>query len=265
MITNTFSDKVAATIEQAVVKFSDAGVAVIRELLTPAEVRTLLEECARLWELKEIWDTANLRCGIRKGLNGERLFERLDPVADISQKFADLNRDRRLVVAAEMSLGAPVIVLKEKLIYKWPGTSGYGAHRDEPYFGVANGVPGAEMVTICVALDRMYGDNGAIKFYPGLRRQTLPAPPDEPRDVTEQALEGCGYVMPELEPGDVVLFDGLVPHSSDFNRSSIGRRTYMVTYASDRYPDCRKQYYANRLTEQERERSAGQPGVLYHK
>ena len=265
MNSKPIANQVAVAIGQAIVEFQNGGVAVIRGLLNPTEVRTLLEECVRLWEIKEIWDTANLRCGIRKGLNGERLLERLDPVADISQTFADLNRDPRLVATAEQSLGAPVTVLKEKLIYKWPGTSGYGAHRDEPYFGVANAVRGAEMVTICIALDPVHGDNGAIKFYPDLHRQTLPAPPDEPRDVAREALEGRSYFMPELEPGDVLLFDGLVPHCSDFNRSSIGRRTYMVTYALDRYPDCRDQYYANRLAEQTRERAATEAGVLYHK
>lgn len=70
-------------------------------------------------------------------------------------------------------------------------------------------------------------------------------------------------LLPELQPGDAILFDGQVPHRSAPNHSSRSRRTYIISYVPARYPYARRNYYAGRLTEQGREREGRHAGTLH--
>jgi ectoine hydroxylase-related dioxygenase (phytanoyl-CoA dioxygenase family) len=255
MVTHRSSVEGVGTVNQAIMDFRRDGVAVARGLFSGAEVAALQQEATRLWDSQEGLESANLRVGLRKNVCGDVILERLDPVADISGLFDDLSQSQKLVRIAEMALGEPVTVLKDKIIYKWPGTAGYGLHRDEPYFGTS-GVPGAELVSVSVALDPVRDNSGGIEFFPGQRRSQLPAPAQEGRDILRGALEGIAPVVPELDPGDLLFFDGLIPHCSDYNSGARSRRMYTATYAPARYHDCRKRYYAIRWEEQKRERSA---------
>lgn len=75
-------------------------------------------------------------------------------------------------------------------------------------------------------MDKVDSENGATKFYPALRFKELASHKEEVRDIDNAEIEGAPFLMPELNPGDIVLFDGNMPHSSDFNKSQCTRRIY---------------------------------------
>ena len=237
-------------IEQGVAEYAAHGYGLIRNFLSVDEIDRLVRESERLWPQYIRSGAGNLRCGIRTDQSGNAVIDRLDPVADISEVFATLNRDPRLVSIAESGLGGPVTVLKEKLIYKWPGTRGFGPHRDQAYTTPKSGVPGTEHMTLSLSLDHATRMTGPTEFFPSLRTRPTAAPASEPRDVDERALRGVPSCMPETAPGDLVLFDGQVPHRSDWNRSDHCRRIYMISFVPARYLNARTNYYAARLAEQ---------------
>ena len=237
-------------IEEGITSYVDCGFGLIRGMLSPDEIDQLLRESERLWKQHVGAGAGNLRLGIRTDRSGKAVLERLDPVADISETFAAVNRDQRLVSIAESGLGEAVTVMKEKLIYKWPGTRGFGPHRDQAYTTAKSGVPGSEVLTISISLDRATHATGPTEFFPSLRTRPTAAPVGEPRDVDKHELHDVPSCMPETDPGDVILFDGQVPHRSDWNRSDHCRRVYMISFVPARYPDARKNYYAARLAEQ---------------
>lgn len=247
---------------EAIEQYKRQGVGLIRGLLDQTEVDSLLDEANRLWESQQNLSAFNIRVGLRKNIDGEDILERLDPVADISPLFAALNQDQRIIQLAEAALGEAVIPMKEKLIYKWPGTSGYGAHRDEGYFA-SSGATGREMVSFSIALDHANAKNGAIMLYPALRLTDLPSPHDEPRDIDVGSLKNEPYYRPDLSPGDVLMFDGLVPHCSRVNTSTTRRRIYMITYVPARIADARENYYRYRFEEQSSLRAQNYKGTFF--
>jgi hypothetical protein len=235
--------------QSALDTFTQCGLGVVRRLFGAREVDAMVAETERLWRQQDAAAHRHPRYGVRPGPQGAPVVDRIDPVADLSDVFSELNRDPRLVGLAQAALGEPVTALKEKLIYKWPGTSGYEVHRDGPYLDLS-GVPGTELVTLLVALDTTTIENGTTEFFPGLRLEPAPPSPTEPRDVAATAIDGEWSLMPELDRGDVAIFDGLVPHQSGPNVSDAPRRTYFVTFAPARYSDCRDRYYAERARRQ---------------
>jgi ectoine hydroxylase-related dioxygenase (phytanoyl-CoA dioxygenase family) len=238
------------------------GLVVARDMFDATEVETLRRESKRIWDGLERRDAFNLRIGLRKNANNDDVLERLDPVIDLSDIFSAVNTDERMVRLAQLLLGEPVTAMKEKLIFKSPGTSGYGMHRDEAYFG-SSGASGKEMLTIAIALDRAYAENGAMIFYPSLCHEALPAPPEEPRDIDPDVLDNTLAVQPELNPGDVVAFSGLIPHGSQINRSNDHRLSYLVTYMPARLSNGRNDYYHARLLELIEQRSKYLSGEFY--
>ncbi|MDH3373939.1 MAG: phytanoyl-CoA dioxygenase family protein [Gammaproteobacteria bacterium] len=250
MNVGVFGKPLRTDIEQGIADYVECGYGLIKGMFSPDEIDRLVRESDRLWQQHMGAGAGNLRIGIRTDLSGKLVLDRLDPVVDISETFAAVNQDRRLVAIAESGLGEAVTVMKEKLIYKWPGTRGFGAHRDQAYTTPKSGVPGAEVMTISIALDRATRFSGPTEFFPTLRNRATAAPASEPRDVDERELHGVASCMPENDPGDVILFDGQIPHRSDWNRSDHCRRIYMISYVPARYPDARRNYYAARISEQ---------------
>jgi len=242
--------------------FDRDGVVVQRELLGHGEVQTLQAEVQRLWLTQTDLKAQNLRLALRHNSQGDWALDRLDPVADISTVFQQLNQDPRLLSVARTLLDGQVRVLKEKIIYKRPGVEGFGFHRDEPYFG-SSGVPGRKMISLCIAIDPTTAANGATEFYPQLRLRNLKGAPDEPRDIAESEFEQQPSLKPFLQPGDAVMFDGLIPHCAAMNHSQQSRCTYFVTYAPIRYSDCRERYYRHRELEQAKERARDFPGPFF--
>jgi len=242
--------------------FDRDGVVVQRGLLDEADIHVMQEEVQRLWQTQLDLRAQNLRVALRHNSKGEWALDRLDPVADISTVFQQVNNDPRLLLLVQTLLGGEVRVLKEKIIYKRPGVEGFGFHRDEPYFGLS-GVPGDEMVSLCIAIDPTTAENGATEFYPQLRLRELQSVADEPRDIAESELAKQPPLKPFLQPGDAVMFDGLIPHRAAMNHSSQSRCTYFVTYAPVQYVDCRERYYRYRELEQAEERAKEFAGPFY--
>lgn len=239
----------------AAARVTRCGYALARALLQRGEVEPLVGEAMTLWERYREGGASNLRVGIRVDDSGAPIMERLDPVSDVSNTFRSLNEHPVLLGIAQAVLGEAVTVMKEKLIYKWPGTLGFGLHRDCAYNTPRNGVPGSEAITVCLALAPADRANGALELFPSLRKAVLAPPPGEPRDIDESGIAGAPSVMPELEPGDAVIFDGQVPHRSGHNGSDRPRLTYMITYVPARYGRAREDYYAARRQEQRQHRS----------
>jgi ectoine hydroxylase-related dioxygenase (phytanoyl-CoA dioxygenase family) len=242
--------------------YRNGGLIVMRNMFDAAETDRLQRESTRIWDGLDRRDAFNLRIGLRKNAGNVDVLERLDPVIDLSEVFSKVNADQRIVDLAQLLLGEPVTAMKEKLIFKSPGTGGYGIHRDEGYFD-SSGARGQEMLTVAIALDRAYPENGAMIFYPSLSHQPLPAAPNEPRDLDPEALDNRLAVQPELSPGDVVAFSGLIPHGSQLNRSNDYRRSYLITFVPARLTEGRSKYYRARRRELVEERSKYMKGEYY--
>lgn len=258
-MTFTLTDKTAAA-------FKADGLLIISKVFGEDEIQAFNDEASLLWQQLQQTEKQcvpqNLRLGLRADEGGSKVLDRLDPVEDISNVFYQLNRNPRLLLIAEILLDEPVVVLKEKLIYKEPGSGGFAAHRDDPYFNIS-GVPSEQTISIAVALEKANEENGGIEFFPELRLKDLASPTDETRDIAEKALLNSKKVKADLSPGDIAIYDGLIPHRSNTNKSNVSRRTYTITYAPARYENCRDKYYKARLKQQEKERETEFDGPFF--
>ena len=242
----------------------EQGVCLLLALFSENEIADFRQEVDRLWQMQQERVPQNLRLGLRVDAQGKTVIDRMDPVEDISKVFYQLNRHQKLLDIVQGVFGEEALVMKEKLIFKAPGTQGFSVHRDDPYFCIS-GVPGEKVLSIAIALDAAKKENGNIEFFPELTKKTVAADKDEARDIDRNALENSKLFSPELQPGDAVIYNALIPHQSGTNNGSSSRRTYTISYVPASYHDARKKYYEIRYQQQQQEREGKFKGPFFVK
>lgn len=123
-----------------------------------------------------------------------------------------------------------------------------GWHTDQPYWPIKGPI-----ITTWIALDTVNADNGALEFIPGSHAWGKKYRPfltdelgafknyvkvDDPQycDMPDFEAERDQYkiVSWDMEPGDLLAFDGFTVHSARGNRTSTHRRRgYAVRFATD--------------------------------
>lgn len=217
--------------------YLERGFVRIPRVVGDAELAVVRAEWSRLW--RENGD-GHPSVQWRKHDDGRTVPDRIDPPYLMSTPLHGICTDPRLCDLAARWLGAPVVMFKDKLISKAPGTHGYGLHQDWQYW-TKYGVPADRMTTMMIALDPCDEVSGALEVWP-TAAGPLPPPADEPRDVDPAAVDlSLGTLVP-LEPGDALLLHPLAPHRSAPNRSGNPRRAYFVSYITADYASAAKRY-----------------------
>jgi ectoine hydroxylase-related dioxygenase (phytanoyl-CoA dioxygenase family) len=138
-----------------------------------------------------------------------------------------LARDPALMELLHAVYGEPACLFKDKLIFKPPGVKGYPLHQD---WIAWDGFP-ESFLTVLVPFEAATRENGCTVVYPGYHHLGSMTPRDGayyplPADSVDEAKA----VYLELEPGDVAVFGGFVPHRSDPNLSGGWRRQLYLSY-----------------------------------
>ncbi len=153
-------------------------------------------------------------------------------------------------LVAEIGRSSWTSLVFDTIFVKEPGSqTRTGWHTDQPYWPIAGPI-----ITTWIALDPVDADNGAMEFIRGSHAWGKKFRPF----LTDQAGEFVEYIckddpqycdMPnfeaerdrydivnwDLEPGDLLAFDGFMVHSAMGNRTATRRRRgYAVRFALDR-------------------------------
>jgi hypothetical protein len=140
--------------------------------------------------------------------------------------------------AASDAIGERVVAFKDKINYKQPGGAGFRPHQDRVAY------PGVDRVmSILVAIDACSTESGCLWLAGGVDEVLAT---DDRGVVREDIARDLGWTAVELEPGQAVRLDGLVPHYSDANRTDRPRRVLVASYAPESEQYTRAQYYAAR-------------------
>jgi len=227
-------------------QYHDRGFIVVRKLFDQVCQSAWVNECERLSEMLATADGKSPRFQGRAHLTKGHIFDRIDPVIDISPILRDTAQNAELKEICGQLIGEPATLLKDKLIAKPPGTFGYLIHQDYPYWEHL-GIPADQVLTAWVAIDQAHEKNGALELFPGLHGARIPGTPDAPMDVDESLVDTTCGVITDLDPGDVLFFHSLAPHRSSPNRSDSHRRALLLTYVPERFGNVYEHFYRMKM------------------
>ncbi len=204
------------------------GFVIIRNVFRPDEIQELAGEASRLFELRELINSNNMRCRWQNHYQtGECRFDTFDPVIDLSPVMNRVARDPRLLEIVGSLYGEPACLFKDKLIFKPPGATGYALHQD--YIGWES-FP-KSFATLLVPIDAADAENGCTEVFPGYHRSGYLSPKDgEYHELPLSTVDELAGVKLVLAPGDIAVFSCMTPHRSSPNRSQTWRRQLYLSY-----------------------------------
>ncbi|MEV7683386.1 MULTISPECIES: ectoine hydroxylase [unclassified Streptomyces] len=108
----------------------------------------------------------------------------------LSEIFAGLVRDERVVGRARQILGSDVYVHQSRINVK-PGfgASGFYWHSDFETWHAEDGLPNMRTVSVSIALTENYDTNGGLMIMPGSHRSFLGCAGETPQDNYKQSLK----------------------------------------------------------------------------
>ncbi|MFC9426888.1 ectoine hydroxylase [Streptomyces sp. NPDC056987] len=118
----------------------------------------------------------------------------------ISEIFAGLVRDERVVGRARQILGSDVYVHQSRINVK-PGfgASGFYWHSDFETWHAEDGLPNMRTVSVSIALTENFDTNGGLMIMPGSHRTFLGCAGETPKDNYRQSLKMQGAGTPSNE------------------------------------------------------------------
>ncbi|NVI91460.1 ectoine hydroxylase [Actinomadura sp. BRA 177] len=225
--------------------FEANGFLSVDQLLAPEEVEDYRAELRRLSADPEI--LADERTVTERGSNEVRsIFE----VHKISEVFAALVRDPRVVGRARQILGSDVYVHQSRVNYK-PGFTGkdFYWHSDFETWHAEDGMPRMRAVSISIALTENFVHNGGLMIMPGSHKTFVACVGETPDDHYKESLRGQEIGTPDPNSlsiladkhgielftgsaGSATMFDCNCMHGSNGNITPFPRSNVFVVFNS---------------------------------
>ena len=144
-------------------------------------------------------------------------------------RLTRLSEDPRLLRILEAIIGETPGLFANQAMVK-PAKIGREKpwHQDHAYFDLPMGT---QIVSAWVSLDAATPENGCMHVIPGSHREG-PVVHFQVRDwqICDEQVQTSRIVAVETDPGDILLWDGLLHHGTPPNRSDRGRRALQLHY-----------------------------------
>lgn len=225
--------------------YDDKGFLTIDALIGPEEIERYRAELRRLSEDPAI--RGDERTVTERDSDEVRsIFE----VHKVSEVFAELATDPRVLGRARQLLGSDVYVHQSRVNYK-PGFKGkdFYWHSDFETWHAEDGMPRMRAVSISIALTENFVHNGGLMIMPGSHRTFVSCVGETPEDHYKESLRGQEIGTPDPgslsiladkhgidlltgPAGSATMFDCNCMHGSNGNITPFPRSNVFVVFNS---------------------------------
>ncbi|MEU0192550.1 phytanoyl-CoA dioxygenase family protein [Streptomyces afghaniensis] len=199
--------------------FEEDGFTVVRGLFGADEAARLCDEFTALRAAGPVPGHFEPRAS-GPGADPLHVWPRVMHPHEINDLARDVLLDARLRTVLEELLGEEVLAAQSMFYFKPPGARGQALHQDNFYLRVEPGTCVAAWLA-CELIDR---ENGGLEVVPGTHRMDLFCPEEADAGVSfareyVPPPPGLAAVPVDMEPGDVLFFNGSLVHGSQPNRA----------------------------------------------
>lgn len=199
--------------------FEEDGFTVVRGLFGADEAARLCDEFEALRAAGPVPGHFEPRAS-GPGADPLHVWPRVMHPHEINDLARDVLLDARLRTVLEELLGEEVLAAQSMFYFKPPGARGQALHQDNFYLRVEPGTCVAAWLA-CEVIDR---ENGGLEVVPGTHRMDLFCPEEADAGVSfareyVPPPPGLAAVPVDMEPGDVLFFNGSLVHGSQPNRA----------------------------------------------
>ncbi|PAZ10166.1 phytanoyl-CoA dioxygenase [Streptomyces sp. SA15] len=221
-------------------QFRDDGFTVVRGLFEYDEIDRLCAEFAALHAAGPVPGHFEPRASA----DPLHRYPRVMHPHEINDLARRVLLDPRLRDVLRGLLGEEVLAAQSMFYFKPPGARGQALHQDNFYLRVEPGTCVAAWVA-CDVIDR---DNGGLEVVPGTHRMELFCPEEADAELSfareyVPPPPGLTPVPVDMEPGDVLFFNGSLVHGSQPNHTADRFRRSFIGHYVGRSTERIGQYY----------------------
>ena len=229
--------------------FEDEGFCVAHGLFGPDDVRLLLDTFMAMHAGGPIPGCFNPVPEDEAGGDILKLYPRMMHPHRVNEVARRYLLDARLAAALAQLFGEEPLAAQSMLYFKPAGARGQALHQDNFYLKVEPGT----CIAAWVPLDKVDRENGGLEVVPGTQKMDIFCP--EEADLTVSFTReyvppppGLSAVPVDLDPGDVLFFNGSLVHGSGPNRSRDRFRRSFICHYIGRSSERMSQWYRPILT-----------------
>lgn len=224
-------------------QYAERGFLIIDRLFSSAEVAAWKAELEMLRSDEQV-----KRCEESITEPGSDSIRSIFAVHRLSELFARLARDSRLLRIAEYLLNDQVYMHQSRLNYK-PGFRGreFYWHSDFETWHVEDGMPSMRALSMSISLTQNSSTNGPLLLIPGSHKEFIACEGETPEQHYKSSLKKQQYGVPDDDnlarlvakngiteftgnPGSVCIFDCNTMHGSNSNISPDSRSNAFFVY-----------------------------------
>ena len=214
---------------------SEEGYFIRRGLISQLEIDDLCELIMRMQKEKPAspsFETVPLTAE-EAGNEPLKMFPRMIYPHRYNDSFKKIMLDPRLMgIMADLFAEEP-LAAQSIVYFKPPGARGQAYHQDNYYLSVEPGT----CIAAWIAIDRADEENGGLVVVPQTQDLAIECPHEADASLSffrdEVNLPEGKRIVPQLEPGDVLFFNGSTIHGSYPNRSTRFRRSLILHYVGE--------------------------------
>lgn len=166
--------------------------------------------------------------------NEKKVLHKISRFIEKSAVFKTLATADELLNPIREVFGEDPCLCTDKINFKLSGGRGFYPHQDMS--GVWSKYV-SHFLTAFIALDASDADNGCLQVAKGRHKEGMFGPFMKPME--EAHVNTMHFTNVPQQPGDVLFFDGYLPHQSAPNRTAHSRRVLLLTYTRSSDGDLR--------------------------
>ena len=228
-------DRVGPLSQTDVTRFDEDGFVIASGLIPQVEVTALIDDFMAIADAGPVPGHFEPRPqdGQDEQTDPLRTHPRIMHPHLFHQRSMDYLLDLRITDIVAQLLGEEPLACQTMLYFKPPGARGQSLHQDNFYLKVEPGT----CIAAWLALDVVDRANGGLEVVPGTHRMEIfcPEEADPTISFTREYVApppGLAAVPVDMQPGDVLFFNGSLVHGSGPNATADRfRRSFISHYA----------------------------------
>lgn len=219
--------------ESTIIDYRNNGFIVARELYPSAVIEAMKEEIARLRYFHT--EKVHLEPSVKN--TGDTVEHKIYNFLESSPFFKNFACAPDLLEVVNRLTGWKCVLCTDKINLKLPGGREFYPHQDMS--GMWSKYM-SNIISVFIAIDKATIENGCLELAPAQHTSGILG--EYMRPISEENLSKLKFIPIELEPGDVIFFDGFLPHRSGPNLSDKSRTTLLLSYNDSAEGDFRSKF-----------------------
>jgi 2-aminoethylphosphonate dioxygenase len=154
------------------------------------------------------------------------ILTRIENFIEYHNKFKKFILSKKILKELKKIFGSEVVLFKDKINFKYPGSKGFKAHQDATIWKGMYGIK--SFFTMVVSIDHSNKKNGRLEI--AKKKDKIGLIGDGWKEMPKKIENKISWTPINTAPGDLIFFNDYTPHRSSNNLSNKRRRMLFLTF-----------------------------------